>query len=355
MKELYETLGIKGNPSTAYHPQTDGQTERVNQSVKEFLMMFVNDKQDDWSDWLAVAQFCHSDRRHSATTYSPFFLTYGYHPSKGLEPKREYTVEAVGDFVQRINDARETAKKALERSNELMKNQYDKHKKPAINYKPGDKVYINAEHLPSVRQSRKLERKFFGPYEVVEKVGQSAYRIKIPASWKVYNVFNESLLKPYYAPHYVNQKQKEKHTEDEQRRENDSGEYELERLLNSRISKRGRGRGRLEYLVKWKNYPLEEASWEPVTNLTNAQEAIEEFHLEYPDAPRRVRVIERTKKDTQLVAPKRLFGWQDGKFEPDDLERLEKAWERWKGKDFATVWDEDDDEEFVRTQTLKGG
>ena len=137
--------------------------------------MFVNDKQDDWSDWLAVAQFCHNDRQHSATTYSPFFLTYGYHPNKGLEPKREYTVEAVGDFIQRIGDAHETAKKALKQANELMKNQYDKHKKPAINYKPGDKVYINAEHLPSVRRSRKLEKKFFGPYEIVEKVGQSAY------------------------------------------------------------------------------------------------------------------------------------------------------------------------------------
>ena len=100
MKELYETMGIKGNPSTAYHLQTDRQTERVNQLVKEFLTMFINDKQDDWSNWLAVAQFCHNDWRHLATTYSPFFLTYGYHPSKGLEPKREYTVEAVGDFVQ---------------------------------------------------------------------------------------------------------------------------------------------------------------------------------------------------------------------------------------------------------------
>ena len=125
----------------------------------------------------------------------------------------------------------------------------------------------------------------------MEKVGQSAYRIKIPVSWKVYNVFNESLLKPYHAPHYVNQKQKEKHTKDEQRREDDSGEYELEWLLNSRISKCGRGRGQLEYLVKWKNYQLEEASWEPVTNLTNAREAIEEFHLEHPDAPRRVRIM----------------------------------------------------------------
>ena len=80
MKELYETMGIKGNPSTAYHPQTDGQMERVNQSVKEFLTMFVNDKQDDWSDWLAIVQFCHNDWKHSAMTYSPFFLTYGYHP-----------------------------------------------------------------------------------------------------------------------------------------------------------------------------------------------------------------------------------------------------------------------------------
>ena len=111
----------------------------------------------------------------------------------------------------------------------------------------------------------------------------------------------------------------------------------------------------MEYLVKWKNYPLEEASWEPVTNLTNAQEAIEEFHLEHPDAPCRVRIMERIRNGTQPMALKKLFGWQDGRFEPDDLEQLEKAWEGWKGKDFATVWDEDDDEEFARTQTLKGG
>ena len=168
----------------------------------------------------------------------------------------------------------------------LMKNQYDKHNKPAINYELGNKVYINAEHLPSVRQSRKLEKKFFGPYEIVEKVGQATYCIKIPVSWKVYNIFNESLLKPYHTPHYANQKLKEKHTQDKQRQEDDSREYELEQLLNSQISKRGRGQGQLEYLVKWKNYPLEEASWEPVTNLMNAQEAIEEFHLEHPEAPR---------------------------------------------------------------------
>ena len=80
MTELFEILGIKGNPSTTYHPQTDGQMERVNQEIKEFLTMFINKKQDNWSDWLAIAQFCHNDQEHSATGYSPFFLNYGHHP-----------------------------------------------------------------------------------------------------------------------------------------------------------------------------------------------------------------------------------------------------------------------------------
>ena len=127
MKELCEILGIKQNASMAYHPQTDGQTERVNQEVKEFLTMFVNYKQDNWSDWLSVAQFCHNDRQHSATGHSPFFLNYGYHPRKGLEPPREYKVEAVGEFIKRIDQARKTAKEALEKAASIMKQQYDKH------------------------------------------------------------------------------------------------------------------------------------------------------------------------------------------------------------------------------------
>ena len=125
--------------------------------------------------------------------YSPFFLNYGYHPRKGIEPKREYKVEAVKDFTERITNARDSAIKALEQANDLMKRQYDKHKKPAINYEKGDKVYINAEHLPRTRPSRKLDKKFFGPYKIIEKVGASAYRIRIPPPGK----FITSLMNPY--------------------------------------------------------------------------------------------------------------------------------------------------------------
>ena len=184
MKELFEVLRIKGNPSTAYHLQMDGQTKRVNQEVKEFLTMFINDRQDNWSDWLALAQFCHNDWEHSATKYSPFSLNYGYHPRKGIEPKKEYKVEAIKDFTERITNARDSATKALEQANKLMKEQYNKHKKPAMDYKEGDKVYINAEHLPRTWLSKKLDKKFFGPYGVLSRtsLGQS----HSTSSWTMY-------------------------------------------------------------------------------------------------------------------------------------------------------------------------
>jgi hypothetical protein len=77
MKGLYQNLGIEANPSTAYHPQTDGQTERVNQELEEYLRIYVNKRQNDWVDWLPIAQFCHNDRSHSATGFSPFMITTG--------------------------------------------------------------------------------------------------------------------------------------------------------------------------------------------------------------------------------------------------------------------------------------
>ena len=165
MKELYEALGIKGNPCTAYHPQTDGQMEHVNQEVKEFLTIFINNKQDDWSKWLPIAQFCHNDHQHSATKHSPFFLNYGQHPRKGIKLLPTFTVLTVEGFLQNITDAQNKALIALKEAAERMKTQYDKNKQPLWQYKKGDKVYINVEHLPMQWASKKLDQKYYSPYE----------------------------------------------------------------------------------------------------------------------------------------------------------------------------------------------
>ena len=71
MRGLSEILGIKVAASMAYHPQTDGQTERVNQEVEQFLRLFVNQRQDDWYDWISIAKFAYNDRVHASTQASP--------------------------------------------------------------------------------------------------------------------------------------------------------------------------------------------------------------------------------------------------------------------------------------------
>ena len=77
MKDFYDMLGITANPSMVYHPQTNGQTGRKNAEIKKYLHMFVNNRQDDWADWVSLAEFMINNRTASLTGQSPFFLNLG--------------------------------------------------------------------------------------------------------------------------------------------------------------------------------------------------------------------------------------------------------------------------------------
>ena len=87
-QELYRLLGIKIAASTAYHPQTDGQTERLNQEIEQYLHLFVNERQDDWNELLPLAEFQYNNHIHSSTQETPFMLDTGRHPRMGFEPNQ---------------------------------------------------------------------------------------------------------------------------------------------------------------------------------------------------------------------------------------------------------------------------
>jgi len=89
MHKLYQQLRIIGNASTAYHPQTDSQMERINQEVEHYLQVFTNHHQNDWTEWLVLAKFSYNDQVQASTNFSPFFLNYGCHPWKGSDHHRE--------------------------------------------------------------------------------------------------------------------------------------------------------------------------------------------------------------------------------------------------------------------------
>ena len=164
-----------------------------------------------------------------------------------------------------------------------------------------------------------------GPFEVIEKVGQSSYWLKIPASWKIYNVFNEKLLKKYNEPSTSIQKEKERKRDEIMDIEEESGEYEVKKIIDSWLK-----RGKLQYLIKWKNYPIEESTWEPENHLDKVKSTITKFHRENPAAPRRIReqlTFQWYHNLTQPTVKKKLYGWEDGKFDIDDLQRLKRKWE----------------------------
>ena len=98
-QELLRLLKIESNPSTAYHPQTDGQTERMNQTIEVYLRAFIGFMQDDWKEWLSLGEFAYNNSKHAATKQTPFFLNYGQQPWTGMDTRRESQNESATQFA----------------------------------------------------------------------------------------------------------------------------------------------------------------------------------------------------------------------------------------------------------------
>ena len=160
MKEFFRLVGIKGNPSTAYHPQTDGQTERMNREIKRYLCAFIDYHQGNWTRWLPTGEFTLNNSLASATGFLPFKVNKGRDPRTFPDsPSYEGQVPTADEFVKAIQRNCEQAKRALEKAKQSMKMYYDKHRAPTETYEDGELVMVSAEHLPSNRPTAKLDDK----------------------------------------------------------------------------------------------------------------------------------------------------------------------------------------------------
>ncbi|SJL08909.1 uncharacterized protein ARMOST_12283 [Armillaria ostoyae] len=281
MKELYRMLDITQNASTAFHPQTDGQTERVNQEVEKYLRIFINYHQNDWADWLPLAEFAHNNRAHSATGKSPFMILYRRNPRIIPDSPRtpNSKVPAASDFSKAMAQIHKETETALEEAAGRMKAQYDKHKRTTREYHVGDKVWLDATNLHLPRPKKKLDDKRVGPFLILEKTGASAYKLKLPPHWKIHPRFNEKLLSPYEPPAFPNQEQPPPPPPDLIDGEE---EWEIEEILDSKPRKVRAKRGQpsttvIDYFIKWVGHTREHNSWVTASEMGNAQEAIAEY------------------------------------------------------------------------------
>ena len=176
MKELYRILRVKLAATMAYHPQGDGQTEQINQELEQFLQLFTNQQQDDWDNFLHVAEFQYNNHIHSMTQNIPFLLDTGQIPRMGFELDQQRShVESVNEFKERIEDTLKEAKAALAKSKDDMAKYYNRRRTPAPDYQFRHKVYLDASNIQTTRLLQKLSHRRLGPFAIVRKVGNGEY------------------------------------------------------------------------------------------------------------------------------------------------------------------------------------
>lgn len=260
---------VKQKISTAYHPQTDGQTERVNQVLETYLRTYCNYQQDDWVSYLPLSQFVYNNSEHASTKTSPFYANYGYHPVCKATVSVNSRSPAASERIEFLKSLHKVLKTEISRSLTYQEKYANLKRGGDANFKVGQKVYLMRKHISTSRPSDKLDSKKLGPFKISEIISPTVCKLDLPPSMRIHPIFHVSLLIPHHSsiissrPEIVPPPPEIIEGQEE---------YEVEQILDSRMHRR-----RLEYLIHWKGYGPEDRTWEPVSNLGNSKDLISEF------------------------------------------------------------------------------
>ena len=196
-RELWEIMGTQLRYSTACHPQTQGVVERMNAVIGQMLRCTIRELNEvrDWDSLLPTIELAINSLPSRSTGYSPFYLNYGFHltmPADLIKGNEEIRQETIANFVGRMHKSWQIARKRLHQAVEQQAKWYDARHKPVF-YREGDLVLLNTANLQVRGTPVKLKRKFAGPFYITECIGSQSYRLDLPTTWRVHNVFHALL------------------------------------------------------------------------------------------------------------------------------------------------------------------
>ena len=305
--------GIEQRLSTAYHPQTDGASERTNQEIQAFLRAFVNYAQDDWGRLLPATQLALNNRDTVTTGMSPFFLEHGFHITPfqvkedrtGEKEKPSTHKEKAERFLKRLQEVTAFAHTTLAASQQRAEESANKRRAPAERFEVGDKVWLHVGNYKSPRPSKKLDA-LHHKYTVTKVVDSHVMELDVPG--RIHPRFHVDLLRRAASDPLVGQQSDDFQPPPIQTE--DGEEWKVEEILCARWKTRGRGRVR-EALVKWLGWSS--PTWEPVSTL-NELEALDDFEQKYGpvgenDGPLEEFLHEKRRKKEAIV--KRAYAVQN--------------------------------------------
>jgi hypothetical protein len=281
-RSLGKVLDMKLHFTSGYHPEGDGQTERVNQTLEQYLQIYTNYQQDNWSLLLPLAEFAYNNAPNATTGVSPFFANKGYHPNISVHPERDVMSARARDLAVDLDELHQMLKYEIAEAQKQYQYYADKRRSPPPDFKIGDKVMLNSKHVKTTRPAKKLSEKNLGPYEIIDQPGTLSFTLRLPTAMRaLHPVFHVSQLEPAppnTIPNRVQPPPPPVEIDGEQ-------QYEISEILDSKID--NRRLCKLLYLVRWEGYEGtdEETSCLPATELGNAPEVVSDFHSAYPHKP----------------------------------------------------------------------
>ena len=274
---LMECLGVKHKLSTAFHPQTDGQTERLNQVLEQYLRCYINDRQDNWVEWLPLAMIAYNHAPTATTGTSPFYALHGFEPNdltgtlRVLAPNP--AANATAEAMQTVHNSH---RMDLLFYQQQMTKYANRGRIEGPTFKGGDRVYLLRRNIKSGKPSKKLDTVKLGPFKVRRAKGPVNYELELPKRMRIHPVFHISLLEPATPDAALQQDAPDL----------DPGiqepVYYVERILDDRLV-----RGQRQYLVRWEGYGHTEDSWEPLENF-NTKTPVRQYWQEKEADKRRM-------------------------------------------------------------------
>ena len=255
-KDIFAALKVDLRYSSAYHPQSDGQTERVNQCIENYLRCLTSAHPTKWVQHLPMAEYWYNSSFHSSLKKTPFEALYGYPPPQLSEYviHNNETKELLTDRQQLLGVLKEN----LQRAQERMKKFADR-KRRERSFQEGDMVYLKMQpyllNAFGVKTHIKLQSKFYGPFRVLHKVGNVAYHLILPEGAKIHPVFHVSQLKRHIGPQVVPCADLPLVTEEGNIKQEPALVLQMCQIPRNNLPV-------VQWLVQWANLPPEDSSWE---------------------------------------------------------------------------------------------
>jgi len=196
-QSLGTALDMQLHFTSGYHPEGDGQTKRTNQTLEQYLRVYYNYQQDNWSELLPLAEFAYNNAPSTTTGVSLFFANKGYHPNITVHPKCDIASSRARDFAVDLDELQSTLKTEISAAQQRYQKSADAQRSPAPDLKVGDKVFVKAQFFRTTQPSKKLSKKYLRPYKIISQPGTLSFTLCLPESMRsVHLVFHVSMLEP---------------------------------------------------------------------------------------------------------------------------------------------------------------